>query len=585
VCAAWVVQYPDTSGQWYAEAYAWGYGTFEYLWSTGDTTPVIPIDYANQYVCVTATSSLGCVAEACIDTFFNPCKAYISVNYISNDVAILEAYAWNNPGQGATYIWSTGDTGPVLTVNVEGTYCVTVSGGGCVSEACVDVYFWNADSCGVWISQQDGQAGILYTAEAWGVEPFTYLWSNGSTDQSQLIDFGIHDLCVTVTDATGCVASACNYPLDSCYIYLWYSNVNGPVINIESGAPLAWVTWSTGDSTPWLEITTPGTYCVTATDVLGCTSAACITIDSLNQGEQAGVLTGYVFADTLVSLRGRVFAYAIDPNGGPFTLVDSTQIGDDNLYRFSQLPAGIYVLKAEILPGTAGFGDYIPTYHLSSTTWEAAIPVSVPYWWTVTTDIWMVKTDTTNGPGVIGGIVTDPQHILAEENGDFRNELGIPGITVLLKDAQGVPLDFATSMPDGSFRFTNLALGTYRISYDIPGLSSPDVWVTLTQNEPEKLQVSLIVNQGSTEVEEPVQQELELFPNPTRETLQIKLPRLQADYHIQVVDMQGRLMHAGSVKSQDGIMLIEVGHYAPGLYHINLEGSNHYYFGRFVKQE
>ena len=462
---------------------------------------------------------------------------------------------------------------------------MTVTGGGCVSEACVEVYFWTPDSCGVWISQQDGQAGILYTAEAWGTAPFTYLWSNGSTEQSQLIDFGIHDLCVTVTDATNCVASACNYPLDSCFIYLWYSNVNGPLINIESGAPLVWITWSTGDSTPWLEITTPGTYCVTATDILGCTSAACITIDSLNQGEPAGILTGIVFADSLVSLRGRVFAYAIDPNGGPFALVDSTQIGDGNIYRFDQLPAGVYVVKAEILPGTVGYGDFIPSYHLSSTNWEEASPIVVPNWLTVTNDIWMIKTRASNGTGVIGGVVTDPQHILAAENGDFRNEIGVPGITVLLKDAQGNPMDFTTSMSDGSFRFTHLAFGTYRISYDIPGISSPDVWVTLTQDDPEKLQVPLVVNQGSTEVEEPVALELELYPNPARETIQIKIPGEQTDFYIQVVDMQGRIVKAGSVTDQDGIMLIEVGEYAPGLYHINLKGSNHFYFGRFVKQE
>ena len=86
-------------------------------------------------------------------------------------------------------------------------------------------------------------------------------------------------------------------------------------------------------------------------------------------------------------------------------------------------------------------------------------------------------------------------------------------------------------------------------------------------------------------VEEPDAIQVELYPNPAKESITINLPGDNAEYHIQVVDMQGRVVKAGSVESKNGIMLIEVGQYAPGLYHINLKGENSYYFGRFVKQE
>jgi len=154
-----------------------------------------------------------------------------------------------------------------------------------------------------------------------------------------------------------------------------------------------------------------------------------------------------------------------------------------------------------------------------------------------------------------------------------------------LSDVQGNPLDYTISLEDGSFRFTQLALGTYRITYDIPGLYSPDVWVTLTQDDPEKLQVALIVNSGSVAVDDPESKEVELYPNPAKESISIKLPGGHSTYHIQVVDMQGRIVETGSVRSENGIMLIDVGQYSPGLYHINLKGENSYYFGRFVKQE
>src|SRR5687768_8800456 len=52
-CAAWVVQYPDSNGNWVAEVYAWGWGEFSYLWSNGDTSSVIQLSSPNEFVCVT----------------------------------------------------------------------------------------------------------------------------------------------------------------------------------------------------------------------------------------------------------------------------------------------------------------------------------------------------------------------------------------------------------------------------------------------------------------------------------------------------------------------------------------------------
>ncbi len=516
-CSAYVFQYPDSNGLWIAEVIAWGSGDFSYLWSTGDTSTTILLDSADQYVCATATSTFGCVSTACVDTFFNPCKAYISVSYTSDGIAFLEAYGFHDPGQMASYTWNTGETTSAITVNVEGSYCVTISGGGCISEACVDVLFWNFDSCGVWIAEEPAQSGILYTAEAWGEAPFVYAWSNGASEQSQIIDFGIHDLCITVTDASGCVATSCNFPG--------------------------------------------------------------------NNGEGNNIISGYVFADSLFSLRGIVYAYSIGHNGGTYELADSTHILN-NFYKFNPLPAGLYILKAEILPGTVGYVDFMPTYHYASASWETADTYLLPNWLTVTTDIYMLRIDTSNGTGVIGGAISDPNQIMAGENEEVRGVAGIPGVNVFLRDVQGNPLNYKVTLQDGSFRFTGLPFGTYRISYDIPGLHSPDVWVTLTANDPEQLQVSLVITETTVDVEEPQQgQALELSPNPAKENITLKIPGDNSTYTIQIIDMQGRVVKAGSVRNQDGIMLIDVEHYVPGLYHINLKGENTYYFGRFVKQE
>lgn len=519
-CTTWVYQYQDTtSGQWYAAASSWGLGTFSYLWSNGDTNSVTAIDQPNSFVCVTATSTFGCVSTACTDTLFNPCQVYIYINYF-NSGAVLTASSWfGGAVNSGTYLWNNGQQGPVLTVIDDGTYCVVfTSNNGCVSQACVNVNFSNADSCGVWVSVVVDSFGVLYTANPWGVAPYTYEWSNGVTTQSQITDPVVLGMCVTVTD------------------------------------------------------------------FLGCISVGCAPYDTLDPNG-ANVINGYVIADSITNVYAQVLAYRFDPGTFQVTLVDSTLTDPLGFYSFPNLTPGAYLIKAIIQPGTFGYGEYLPTYHVSTVVWENAELVFLPNWLPVTTDIWMRPIGgTPPGPGIIGGVVFDPHHIVAGE-GDASRGVGVPNIEVIIKNEQGDPLDFVYSASDGTFRFPDLGFGTYRISFEIPGIHSPDIWVTLTPEDPERLQISLIVNQGTTSVDQPVMKELSLYPNPATNEVNIRMPVLNATYDIRIVDMQGRTVYTGSVSSTNGILPIEVGQLSSGLFHINLKGVNQSYYSRFLKLE
>ena len=587
-CSAWIYTYPDSSsGQWFAEAYAWGFGTFSYAWSNGDTNSVTTLTSPNEFVCVTVTSSFGCETVACVDTFYSPCQAVISVTYINDSIAVLTATSWNDPNQGAVYQWNTGNSGPVITVIAPGTYCVTVYAGGCVSEACVDVDYNNTPLCGVWISEDNSSgSGTLYTANAWGVAPFTYLWSNGGTEQTNFVDFGLHDLCVTVTDANGCVSDACNYPIDSCYASIFYTGIPTPSLYVQMGDPIVITQWSTGDTTPSIEITTPGTYCVTVTTIFGCVTSTCITIDSIILGGNQNVINGFVFGDTLSPISGIVRAYSIEPNNEhAFVLVDSSQIDQGGFYSIEGLKDGAYLVKAQLSAGSPQASDFIPTYHYSSPTWETADPIILPNFLTITRDIFLIRSTDFNGGGVIGGVVTDPNHIVAGGHEEVRGSGGLPNVEVLLRDQSGQPLDFVMSLEDGSFRFTGLPWGTYRVRFDIAGLTSPDIWVTLTPEDPERLQVNLIVNNGTVAVAEPSSEEIKLYPNPAKEEINMPLPGINTTYAIQLVDMQGKIVYAGSERNTHGVLTVDISSYPPGLYHIQLHGEQAVYYGRFIKQE
>lgn len=585
-CSAWVYTYADSSGQWYAEAVPFGWGVFSFNWSNGDTNSITQIESPNHFTCVTVTSNLGCETVACADTLYTPCDVVVNVNYISDSLAVLTASTPWDPNQNASYVWSNGEVGAVTTVYTEGTYCVTASTGGCVQTSCLYISFNQGGNCGVWISEDSSSgSGTLYTANAWGSAPFQYQWSNGETAESTFVDFGIHDLCVTITDATGCQSSSCNYVVDSCSASILYIDSPIPTLYLQTSDPLWYVTWSTGDSTPWLVISDPGTYCATVVNIYGCSSTTCITIDTLVGENGANSIAGVVFADSLFGITGYVNAYLVDPSNGAYPLADSVEIGPNGSYAFIGLPDGDYIVKAVVDAQDPNMPHFLPTYHLYSTNWQDAFPRTLPNWLPTNTDIFMVRAAGLTGGGTIGGFVTDPNHLVANEGSDHRGGSALAHVEVLLRDADGNALQDFWTLEDGSFRFPDLPYGTYRLGYDIPGLTSPDIWVTLTPENPDRLQVTMIVNSGTSAVTDVEVQELKLYPNPATHEVNIQIPDGNALCNLQIVDMLGKVAYEGNGRSTNGILRVNVASYAPGLYHINIKGDAGSYYARFIKQE
>ena len=125
-----------------------------------------------------------------------------------------------------------------------------------------------------------------------GTPPYTYVWSNGQSNSNILTIINPGNYCVTVTDSTGCVDSAC-FTVSVQDIPI-YSTPSPPIICLGDtitlefwNTPLTNIVWvPTGDTTHMIHDNpnSSTTYIVEGIDVNGCDRRGeiFVTVDSCN---------------------------------------------------------------------------------------------------------------------------------------------------------------------------------------------------------------------------------------------------------------------------------------------------------------
>jgi PKD repeat protein len=309
------------NGTWTFVANATGTAPFTYDWwvdGTSYSTPSVSHMFNGGTVGVylTVTDANGCVSDDADSLFLgggNTCGVQIDYQLEPNlGGSILTA----NPSGTApfTYLWNTGqETASIFPAEpLEGTYCVTIADdNGCQSTACYT--FAGNNGCDVEItSYWDTINGdVVYfcgTTGNWA----SYLWSDGSTGATttaENISPNGEGICVTVTDANGCVATSCDtllppntggcqagfsYPgsangvlLVGDTVQLMFDGVAGLISTFDWTFSAGGLTFTATDMNP--VFVTPPTLlpingmnvdiCVTVTDILGnCTDTYCQTV-------------------------------------------------------------------------------------------------------------------------------------------------------------------------------------------------------------------------------------------------------------------------------------------------------------------
>jgi hypothetical protein len=528
--------------------------TYYFTWQNGGADFTADFSYCQN--------SSGCSVGIAVDTMWG------------TNLITLTA----NPSGSApfVYFWNTGQTSQSITVTAPGQYCVTVADSdGCTSTSCATV--GGSQGCSV-VIEDNPNGGLL--ALAGGTAPFSYLWSNGST--TPLIFVNAYDeYCVTVTDASGCVASDCYWygPDSLCSMYILPQPFSGgyTLSIISSGtAPFTYV-WDSGETTQTITILEEGYYCATLTDANGCQSSDCISIVFPTPND---VIQGFIFPQDSMNvnifLEGKVYLIQYDPNPGILTAIDSVDFVSAPgaiHYSFGSVPPGEYLVKAFLNPGSNEYENYLPTYHFSHLYWHEADVITVPYFFNSQLfNVFIIPGDNPGGPGFIGGLVSEGANIWGGGASDRGEGEPMANISILLLNSNEAPVTHTLTAADGSFGFPNLAYGTYKVVVEIPGLEQGEKWVTIGPDNPSVGNINFAVGESGIVLSVTVvgrEVESLIYPNPVTDQLSayffLEEPTAA---RLTLTTADGKAVLTQSLQLQGGgqVVPVSVGGLNPGMY-------------------
>lgn len=369
---------------------------YSYLWDDigGSMTQDISGLEAGTYH-VTITDALGCstVDSATVGTN-NTLSLFLiptNENCGNSDGAINLVVSGSTGSE--TFLWSNASTDEDISGLAAGIYTVTVTDGLCSKEGTTVVGYSGNPSASLYATNPtclggDGEINLVVSG---GTPPYSYSWSNASTDED-LTGLNANVYNVTVTDAVGCtttgtaVLSVPNGPSLSTYSTdpSCSPGSDGTVNLVVSGGLLPYsYSWSNASTDEDLAGLTANTYYVTVTDGNSCTSTTqavlvqpsgpTVSLYSSNPTCSPGsdgsvdlVVTGgltpysYLWSDAstdedLAGLSANSYLVTVtDANG-------CTNSGQAVLVQPSVPTVNIYTTNATCSPGNDGAVDLVVT--------------------------------------------------------------------------------------------------------------------------------------------------------------------------------------------------------------------------------
>ena len=272
---------------------------YNYLWNTGVTSDtlsnVIPGTYT---VTISDVNLCDTVLTYTLGSFPGPSIQLDSLRHVRCFGANTGRIYISISGGTTPYsiLWNDGNTNEDRLFLSAGTYTVTVTDfGGCSTQLIVTInqnpaIVANFTTQQATCNQPNGSATVTPSG---GVSPYTLMWETGATT-STISNLLAGNYSVTITDNLNCskidsinitnsgapVIQLQNQTLPSCF----GGNNGSLTILITSGQTPYVILWSNGDTGLTADTLTAGTYTVTVSDGLGCS-----TTQSFNLAQPAQI--------------------------------------------------------------------------------------------------------------------------------------------------------------------------------------------------------------------------------------------------------------------------------------------------------
>ncbi|MCB0805783.1 MAG: T9SS type A sorting domain-containing protein [Bacteroidales bacterium] len=528
------------------------------------------------------------------------------------------------------YLWNFGDgataEGPAIDHTYEpggtGIYLVTLTtfhqspiGDSCVAISSMEVIVENnGGDCDNWFwYETSDNITFDFMGESFPVPANSYFWDFGdgttATGQSATHSydpvtgeqFVVTLLTTSFNPNTGdsCMAESSQVVWvggngTGCENMFWFDQVDENTFNFMGESfpiPATEFFWEFGDGTtgvgPSVEHTfDPAmgdmfTVCLTTyawePTMDSCFAVSCQDV-SLN-GNTGDEIYGHIWRDSEPADFALVGLFGMN-NNGSFSYEFTMTTPGSGLYHFNNVAPGDYYIFASLTPQSGAFYDYFPTYYGDAMFWFDSDLISIgdpqnPY------DIELVPITTiTSGPGSISGSIT---------MGDTKAGPG-ENIMVMLMNENGDPLRFMASNDEGLFSFSDLALGTYKVAVEMPGVASEVVTITLDENNMES-SLAFIVKSNSAFLSIDEQQAFatyvgEVYPNPASSKAHIDMVLIQnTDLQVNILNQLGQVVKSFNKALAAGNQSLEIplSGLTEGLYHLQVISDKGMIMKRLIK--
>jgi gliding motility-associated-like protein len=352
-----------------------------YLWSNGATTRSITVSTGGNYT-VQVTNAAGCTSVPSATTVVTvnplPSRPTItpsgSVSICAGSSQILTA------SSGVTYLWSSGESTPSISVTATGSYTVQVTNSfGCLSQPspATDVTVNPLPSTPAITAS--GPTTICEGASVTLTSSLSsaYMWSTGATTRSITVT-ATGNYWVRVTDANGCqsaqsaTTAVTVNPLPPTPTVGTITQPSCSVLTgsvVLSGLPAGSWTVNPGGITGSVSSVTvtgltAGSYTFTVTNASGCTSLPTAGVDiNAPPAVPTAPVIGTVTQPTCAVTTGSVGISGL-PSSGTWTLTrnpgGNTTTGTGSAYTATGIPSGTYTytvtnISGCISPSSASF--------------------------------------------------------------------------------------------------------------------------------------------------------------------------------------------------------------------------------------